>query len=76
MTELDGPNRIHRRTLSRLARLDESLRQWNTTPARADVVAKLKARVAQVCEKSFGNQLTDAADEAHCMDFGAVTAAN
>jgi thiol-disulfide isomerase/thioredoxin len=75
MSELDGPNRIQRRTLSRLARLDEALRKWNTSPARADVVAKLKSRVAQVCEKSFGNLLTDAAGEAHCMDFGAVTAA-
>jgi thiol-disulfide isomerase/thioredoxin len=72
MAELDGPNRIHRRTLSRLARLDTSLRAWNTTPARAAVVAKLSTRVAKVCEKSFGNQLTDAASEANCMDFGAV----
>jgi thiol-disulfide isomerase/thioredoxin len=70
--ELDGPNRIHRRTLSRLKRLDESLRAWNTTPERAAVVAKLKARVVQVCEKSFGNQLTDAADDARCLSFGAV----
>ena len=44
--------------------------------ARAEVVAKLKSRVVQVCEKSFGNQLTDAAGEAHCRDFGAVTAAS
>lgn len=72
--ELDGPNRIHRRTLSRLARLDDALRKWNTTPARAAVVATLKARVVQVCEKSFGNQLTDAADDARCHSFGAVTA--
>ncbi|MBC8026639.1 MAG: thioredoxin family protein [Steroidobacteraceae bacterium] len=75
MAELDGPNRIHRRTLSRLARLDKSLREWSTTPARAAVVAKLKARVAQVCAKSFGNQLTDAASEAHCRDFGTRVAA-
>ena len=73
--ELDGPNRIHRRTLSRLKRLDDALREWNMTPARAAVVAKLKARVVQVCEKSFGNQLTDAADEARCQSFGTVAAA-
>jgi tetratricopeptide (TPR) repeat protein len=76
MAELDGPNRIHRRTLSRLGRLDESLRKWNTTPPRAEVVAKLKTRVAQVCEKSFGGQSTGTAGDAtHCRDFGAVTAA-
>lgn len=73
--ELDGPNRIHRRTLSRLTRLDDALREWNTTPARAAVVAALKARVVQVCEKSFGNQLTDAADDARCHSFGTVAAA-
>ncbi len=73
--ELEGPNRIHRRTLSRLKRFDDALREWNTTPARAAVVAKLKARVVQVCEKSFGNQLTDAADDARCHTFGAVAAA-
>jgi hypothetical protein len=76
MAELDGPNRIHRRTLSRLSRLDESLRAWNTTPERAAVVAKLKARVAQVCAKSFGNQSTDAAGEARCRDFGTVVASS
>ena len=42
--ELDGPNRIHRRTLSRLDRLDKALREWNTTPQRAAVVAKLRRR--------------------------------
>ncbi len=42
IAELDGPNRIHRRTLSRLTRLDTALRKWNTTPQRAAVVAKFQ----------------------------------
>jgi len=45
MAELDGPNRVHRRTLSRLNKLDAELREWNTTPARDAVAAKLKSRV-------------------------------
>ena len=44
MAELDGPNRIHRRTLSRLNKLDAKLREWNTSRrARSD--AKLRTRV-------------------------------
>ena len=34
MAELDGPNRVHRRTLSRLNKLDAKLREWNTSAAR------------------------------------------
>ena len=64
--ELDGPNRIHRRTLSRLTRLDKALREWNTTPARAAVLTKLRTRVAQACGKSPG----DVAAEAGCKSFG------
>jgi len=70
--ELDGPNRVHRRTLSRLGKLDKSLREWNTTPQRAAVVAKLKARVAQACSKSPG----DVASEAGCRSFGSAVASN
>ncbi len=68
--ELDGPNRIHRRTLSRLGKLDKSLREWNTTPQRAAVVAKLKSRVAQACAKSPG----DVATETGCHSFGSAVA--
>ncbi len=71
--ELDGPNRVHRRTLSRLNRLDKALRDWNTTPARAAVVTKFRTRVVQVCSKSPG----DATVQSGCRAFGApVTAAN
>jgi protein disulfide-isomerase len=64
--ELDGPNRIHRRTLARLNRLDGKLHDWNTTPARAAVHEKLRASVAKACEKSPG----DAAVTAGCQNFG------
>jgi thiol-disulfide isomerase/thioredoxin len=68
--ELDGPNRIHRRTLSRLTRLDGALREWNSTPQRAAVIAKLKTRVAQACAKTPG----DMAAESGCRSFGAAVA--
>jgi thiol-disulfide isomerase/thioredoxin len=45
MAELDGPNRVHRRTLSRLNKLDAELREWNTSAARNAVAAKLQSRV-------------------------------
>ncbi len=70
--ELDGPNRIHRRTLSRLARLDKSLREWNDTPQRAVVVAKFRTQVAQACAKSPG----DLATERGCRSFGGTVAAS
>ena len=71
IAELDGPNRIHRRTLSRLARLDTSLRKWNTTPQRTAVVEKFKGGVAQACAKSPG----DFATEQGCRGFGGTVAA-
>lgn len=52
MAELDGPNRVHRRTLSRLTRLDATLRTWNTTPARAAVDAKLRSAIQTACQQS------------------------
>lgn len=66
--ELDGPNRIHRRTLSRLGRLDKQLREWNTTPARAQVLTKIRGDVQQVCAKSSGAMAADAG----CRDFAAA----
>lgn len=64
--ELNGPNRIHRRTLSRLTRLDMALREWNGTPRHAAVIATLRNRVLQACAKSPGA----AAAESICRDFG------
>ena len=54
IAELDGPNRIHRRTLSRLNKLDEKLNEWNTSAARAKVASNLRASVVRACEKSNG----------------------
>jgi thiol-disulfide isomerase/thioredoxin len=45
MAELDGPNRVHRRTRSRLDQLDQKLAEWNTSPARAQVAERIKALV-------------------------------
>ncbi len=70
--ELDGPNRIHRRTLSRLARLDKALREWNNTPQRAAVVAKFRTQVAQACAKSPG----DLSTETGCRSFGVPMSAS
>ncbi len=47
MAELDGPNRIHRRTLSRLNKLDLKLREWDNSSARNAVAMKLRSRVPQ-----------------------------
>jgi thiol-disulfide isomerase/thioredoxin len=54
IAELDGPNRIHRRTLSRLNKLDAKLNEWNTTAARGAVANQLRANVVRACEKSGG----------------------
>jgi protein disulfide-isomerase len=54
IAELDGPNRIHRRTLSRLNKLDAKLNEWNTTAARGAVASQLRANVVRACEKSSG----------------------
>jgi len=70
--ELDGPNRIHRRSLSRLSRLDQALREWNNTPQRAAVVAKFRTQVAQACAKSPGDLKT----ESGCRSFGGTVAAS
>jgi thiol-disulfide isomerase/thioredoxin len=66
-SELDGPNRIHRRTLSRLNKLDTKLREWNTSAAREVVSAKLRTRVVQACSKGSD----DAATETGCRAFRA-----
>jgi thiol-disulfide isomerase/thioredoxin len=56
IAELDGPNRIHRRTLSRLNKLDAKLTEWNTSAARAKVASNLRANVVRACEKSNGGK--------------------
>jgi protein disulfide-isomerase len=65
--ELDGPNRVHRRTLSRLTRLNAALKEWNTSQPRGEVVAKFRSQVAMACGKSG----SDKAAAAGCSEFGA-----
>jgi uncharacterized protein (UPF0147 family) len=65
IAELDGPNRIHRRTLGRLDRLDKALQKWNTAPERAAVVAKFRQEVLVACAKSPGD-----VTQAGCQKFG------
>jgi protein disulfide-isomerase len=65
IAELDGPNRVHRRTLSRIDRLDQRLREWGNTPARVAIVARFRTEVLAACAQSP----TDGADTA-CRDFG------
>lgn len=71
LAELDGPNRVHRRTLSRLSRLDKTLREWNNDPKRNAVVARFRNQVAAACGKSAG----DKSSEEGCRNFGAQAAA-
>lgn len=47
--ELDGPDRIHRRTAMRLERLDEQLREWNRGGARKATIAALRERRDALC---------------------------
>jgi thiol-disulfide isomerase/thioredoxin len=51
--ELDGPDRIYRRARMRLARLDKSLRKWNTDTGNAHhaVIVGLRERMQQICVK-------------------------
>jgi thiol-disulfide isomerase/thioredoxin len=65
--ELDGPNRVHRRTLSRLSRLDAALEEWSTDSTRVAVVGKFREQVALACRKSG----SDKAAEEGCREFGA-----
>jgi hypothetical protein len=56
--ELDGPNRIYRRARVRLAHLDQQLRDWNAAShgAHADVLARLRTRMQQLCVKIPGSE--------------------
>ncbi len=51
--ELDGPDRIYRRARMRLARLDKSLRKWDTDTGSAHhaVIVGLRERMQQICVK-------------------------
>jgi thiol-disulfide isomerase/thioredoxin len=47
--ELDGPDRIYRRTRVQLERLDHTLTKWNAKGAHAATITALKQRMAGIC---------------------------
>lgn len=47
--ELDGPDRIYRRTRVRLERLDHALRKWNAKGGHAATIAALRERMDGIC---------------------------
>jgi thiol-disulfide isomerase/thioredoxin len=63
--ELDGPDRIYRRTRIRLERLDHALSKWNAKGAHAATIAVLRQRMDDICGR------IPQADAAHttCRDF-------
>ena len=49
--ELDGPDRIYRRTRVRLERLDHALSKWNVKGDHAATVAALRQRLDGICSR-------------------------
>lgn len=49
--ELDGPDRVHARTRTRLNSLDKALREWSAKGKHAEVLAALRGRMKSVCER-------------------------
>lgn len=49
--ELDGPDRLYRRTRMRLERLDHTLTRWNATGEHAATLAALKRRMDGICSQ-------------------------
>jgi protein disulfide-isomerase len=47
--ELDGPNRIYRRSRARLETLDADLRMWNADGAHASAIAAIRERMDSIC---------------------------
>ncbi|HEX7079637.1 MAG TPA: thioredoxin family protein [Gammaproteobacteria bacterium] len=47
--ELEGPDRIYRRTRARLETLDASLREWNADGAHAEAIDAIRQRIANIC---------------------------
>jgi thiol-disulfide isomerase/thioredoxin len=67
--ELDGPDRLYRRTRIRLERLDHALSKWNAKGAHAATIAVLRQRMNGICGRI---PQADAA-YATCRDFLAKT---
>lgn len=49
--ELDGPDRLYTRSRLRLARLDVALRRWAEAHPASPLPARLRARLAPVCQR-------------------------
>ena len=49
--ELDGPDRIYRRTRMQLERLDHTLEKWNAKGDHAATIAALKQRMDGICSQ-------------------------
>jgi thiol-disulfide isomerase/thioredoxin len=49
--ELDGPDRIYRRTRDRLERLDHTLSKWNAKGDHAATIAALRQRMDSICSQ-------------------------
>ncbi len=67
--ELDGPDRIYRRTRARLQQLDLALSKWNAKGAHAATIMALRQRMNGICSQ------IPSADPAHatCRGFLART---
>lgn len=53
LSELDGPDRIYRRSRTRLEKIDKELQAWNKAAkgAHSDVIGALRERMQQTCTK-------------------------
>jgi thiol-disulfide isomerase/thioredoxin len=51
LSELDGADRIHQRTRTRLDRLNKSLHDWAKKPGRADTLTAITTRWQEICAK-------------------------
>jgi tetratricopeptide (TPR) repeat protein/thiol-disulfide isomerase/thioredoxin len=49
LSELEGPNRIYRRSRARLETLDADLREWNIDGKHANAIAAIRERMASIC---------------------------
>lgn len=64
--ELDGPDRIYRRSRARLETLDTRLREWATESSRDETLDALRARMSSICE---GIPETESAALESCKAF-------
>jgi HEAT repeat protein len=66
--ELDGPDRIYRRTRTRLETLDSSLRAWNADGDHDAAIAAIRGRMGEICAR-VPSANANAPVLASCRDF-------